>query len=237
MRTSLLLTVPLIAGLAACGSSSGGSVASGGTGSGTIAVSSGDKNCDVATTTLDPGKHTFAVKNTGGDVTEVYVYAKGSGGAFDKIVGEVENVAPQTSRDFVVDLVGGTYQVACKPGQQGNGIRTTLTVTGAQAAPSVVAYDREVQVTATDFALSGLESFTGKVGEKIEFKLENKSTAHEHELAIFGPAGKLLGEVGPTAPGKGGEVVIELTVAGTYRYESGVGDDAARGMKGTFTVS
>jgi uncharacterized cupredoxin-like copper-binding protein len=236
MRASLLLTVPLVAGLAACGSSSGGSVAAG-SGSGSIAVSAGDKTCEVATTTLEAGKHTFAVKNTGGDVTEVYVYAKGSGGDFDKVVGEVENIAPQTSRDFVVDLGGGTYELACKPGQQGDGIRTTLTVTGAQAEQSAAAYDREVEVEATDFAFEGLAGFTGKVGEKIKFTLENKSTSHEHELEIFGPDGKALGEVGPTAPGKDGEVVIELTVPGTYRYESGVGDDAAKGMKGTFTVS
>jgi len=236
MRSSLLLTLPLVGALAACGGSSGGAGSSAG-GSGNIAVSAGDKTCEVAQTTLAAGKHTFAVKNTGGDVTEVYVYAKSGGRSFDKVVGEVENIAPQTSRSFVVNLGGGEYEMACKPGQQGNGIRTKLTVTGAKAEESEAAYDREVEVQATDFAFSGLESFTGKVGEKVEFKLENKSTAHEHELEVFGPDGKAIGEVGPTAPGKDGEVVLELKVAGTYRYESGVGDDAAKGMKGTFTVS
>ena len=35
------------------------------------------------------GKSTFAVKNDGDDVTEVYVYAKG-----DEVKGEVENIGP-----------------------------------------------------------------------------------------------------------------------------------------------
>jgi iron uptake system component EfeO len=232
MRAHLLLSLPVAALLAACGGSSASSTGSGGD----IAVSAGDTTCDVARTSLDAGKHTFAVKNTGGDVTEVYVYAKGSSGTFNRIVGEVENIAPSTSRDFAVTLGGGEYEVACKPGQKGDGIRTKLTVSGASAATEE-AYDREVEVEATDFAFKGLESFAGKVGEKIEFKLQNKSTSNEHELEIFGPDGKAIGEVGPTKPGADGEVVLELVSAGTYTYKSGIGDDEAKGMKGTFTVS
>ncbi len=89
----------------------------------TIAVNSSDTECTVAKTQLAAGKSTFLVKNDGGDVTEVYVY-----GAGDKIEGEVENIGPGTSRSFTVDLAKGTYEVACKPGQKGDGIRTKVTV-------------------------------------------------------------------------------------------------------------
>jgi uncharacterized cupredoxin-like copper-binding protein len=231
MRTPLLVTLPLVGLLAACGSSGGSA------GSGTdVAIAAGDTTCDVAKTALEAGRHTFAVKNVGSDVTEVYVYGKGSSGSFDKVVGEVENIAPQTSRDFPVTLSGGEYEVACKPGQTGDGIRTKLTVSGAHASGSVAAYDREIDVTAKEYAITGLDGFTAKVGEKIEFKLTNKGTM-QHELEVLGPDGKNIGEVGPTDPGKTGEVVIEFPTAGTYTYLCGIADHAARGMKGTFTVS
>ncbi|MCA1713276.1 MAG: cupredoxin domain-containing protein [Actinobacteria bacterium] len=236
MRASLLLTLPLVVGLSACGGSSGGSASSGGS---DVAVTSSDSACEVATTQFDPGKIAFDVKNSGKDVTEVYVYGKGSDGDFDKVVGEVENIAPGTSRDFAVDVKSGEYEVACKPGQTGEGIRTKITVSGDPAAAENEAdakYDREVEVTAKEYAFTGLEGFTAKVGEKIEFKLENKGST-EHEFEVLGPDGKDVGEVGPTAPGKDGEVVLTLDKPGTYTYLCGIADHESRGMKGTFTVS
>lgn len=236
MRSTLLAALPLCL-VAACGGSS-----SSGSGSGSsadVAVESGDSTCKVATTQLAAGKHTFDVKNVGKDTTEVYVYAKGSDGKFDKVIGEVENISPQTSRAFPVTLAGGEYEVACKPGQKGEGIRTALTVSGEQAKAaetSGAAYDREVEVTAKEFSFSGLDGFTAKVGEKIEFKLKNDG-ATTHELEIFTPDGKVLGEVGPTDPGKNGEVVLELKVPGTYRYLCGIADHKSKGMAGTFTVA
>jgi uncharacterized cupredoxin-like copper-binding protein len=234
VRSPLLVTLPLLGLLAACGGSSGGSEGSGSD----IAIAAGDTTCEVAKTALDAGKHTFAVKNEGKDVTEVYVYAKGSDGDFDKVVGEVENIAPQTSRDFPVTLSGGEYEVACKPGQKGDGIRTKLTVSGdaADGDDDEAKYDREVEVTAKEYAFTGMAGFTAKVGEKIEFKLVNDGTM-QHEFEVLGPDGKNVGEVGPTDPGEDGEVVIELKVAGTYTYLCGLADHASRGMKGTFTVA
>lgn len=112
-----VLTLAL--GAAACGSGTTSS-------SEAIAVTSTDDRCDVATTNLTPGSATFAVANEGSQVTEVYVY-----GEDDRIVAEVENIGPGTSRDLAVDLEAGTYEVACKPGQTGDGIRTQITVAAA----------------------------------------------------------------------------------------------------------
>lgn len=227
---ALLVTAAVALSLTACGNG-GGSPSSD-----KVAIGSGDTTCDVATTSFAKGDVTFAVNNSGKDVTEVYVYAKGSSGAFDKVVGEVENIAPGTSRDFSVDLGGGAYEVACKPGQKGDGIRTAISVAGKSAAASS-SYDAEVEVTATDYALKGLAGFTAKAGDKVEFKLKNNSTTHEHELEVFGPDGKAVGEVGPTKPGATGEVILTLAKAGTYTYECGIADHASRGMKGSFVVS
>jgi len=229
---TLLLALALATSMTACGDdgdSTGGTT--------TVAVKAGDTTCDVAKKQFTSGdKVTFDVENTGKDVTEVYVYGKGSDGDFDKVISEVENIAPGTSRDFSVTLTGGEYEVACKPGQKGNGIRTEIEVSG-DVEKTEAAYDREIEIEATDYTFEGLEGFTAKVGEKIEFKLENKSTTHQHEFEVLGPDGKDVGEVGPTDPGKDGEVILEFKTAGTYTFLCGIADHADKGMKGTFVVS
>jgi iron uptake system component EfeO len=117
---TLALTL-LLAGCGGQGSRSDGGNA--------VAVEATDTACEVATDRLPAGAHRFAVTNNGTQVTEMYVYGEG-----DRIIGEVENIGPGTSRDLTVQLSAGSHQVACKPGMRGSGIRRPLTVTGAAAA-------------------------------------------------------------------------------------------------------
>jgi iron uptake system component EfeO len=127
-RRILLLSAGSVAALstAAC-SGSGGSGGSG-KAADSIAVTATDTSCDVKTDTLQAGTHSFRVTNTGSKVTEFYVYAEG-----DRIMGEVENIAPGVARDLLVELPAGDYQAACKPGMVGDGIRHDLKVTGTSA--------------------------------------------------------------------------------------------------------
>jgi iron uptake system component EfeO len=117
---ALIVTLLAVPSLAACGGGSSGP---------SVKVTAGESSCAVAKTSLAPGKTTFAVHNSGSKVTEVYVYAK-SGSEFSKTVEEAEDIGPGTSRELTVDLAAGTYEVACKPGMTGNGIRTRITVGG-----------------------------------------------------------------------------------------------------------
>lgn len=116
-------------GVAGCGGAADGAEGK----PGTVAVQSGDDSCAVAASTLPAGAHTFAVRNSGGDVTEVYVYGTG-----DRVVGEVENVGPGTTRELTVELAAGTYTVSCRPGMTGSGIRKPLTVTASAASAAPV---------------------------------------------------------------------------------------------------
>lgn len=111
-----LLALPV---LAACGNDSAGGPQ--------VAVTATDDACQVAKADLTAGGTTFAVTNKGTQVTEVYVYGQDDG-AFTKVVSEVENIGPGTSRNMNVDLDAGTYEIACKPGHQGDGIRQKITV-------------------------------------------------------------------------------------------------------------
>lgn len=114
MKLRWLLFVPLVALLtAACGGSSGP----------TVGVEATDSACTPAKTKLTSGKTTFAIHNAGSKVTEMYVYAPG-----DKIKGEMEDIGPGTTRNLSVTLAAGSYQLACKPGQKGHGIRTDIEV-------------------------------------------------------------------------------------------------------------
>jgi hypothetical protein len=120
--------VALVLSTAGCGST-GAKAAT------TYTISAGDTTCKVERASFTGGDVAFKVDNTGSDVTEVYVYAE-QGGSFTKIVGEVENIGPGTSRNLTVSLSPGSYQVACKPGMTGDGFRTDITVTKSEGGDS-----------------------------------------------------------------------------------------------------
>src|SRR3954454_10539850 len=140
-RPALLAVLALVTlSTAACASSDDG----GGTeAAATVTVSSTDDACDVDTTKLPAGPHRFAVTNDGSTVTEFYVYGEG-----DKVIGEVENIAPGLTRELLAELPAGTYQAACKPGMAGDGIRQELTVTGEAAG---LAEDASLAQAGTDY--------------------------------------------------------------------------------------
>jgi uncharacterized cupredoxin-like copper-binding protein len=237
MRTPVLPAVAAVAlclALTGCGKDDKGSD-TGATPAQKVTVKAGDSTCELSEKEFKAGEIELEVENVGKDVTEVYVYGKGSSGTFDKIVGEVENLAPGTEREFEVNVGGGEYEVACKPGQKGDGIRTEIEVEG-EASDAEAAYDRELEVEATDFAFEGLTGFTAKAREKIEFKLENKGKA-PHNLVFFDSTGKEIGEVATVEPGKDGEAVVEFETAGTYTYKCEIGNHAEQGMHGSITVS
>jgi iron uptake system component EfeO len=89
-----------------------------------IPVTSTASECQVDETQFSTGKLRFAVTNKDDQPTELYVY-----GAGDKVIGEVENVGPGTTRTLSVSISDpGSYELACKPGQTGKGIRQPITV-------------------------------------------------------------------------------------------------------------
>lgn len=156
--------------LAACSSSSGEGTAS--TAAATIAVTASDTECTLDQSTVASGPVDFAVTNSGSQVTEVYVYGK-SGDAFTTVVSEVENIGPGVQRDMSAELAPGSYEIACKPGQTGEGIRASLTVTG-EAGQAPVASTAALRAIELDIdaagTLTGLQGQSANLDEKIEFE-------------------------------------------------------------------
>ncbi|MFF7213631.1 iron uptake system protein EfeO [Streptomyces sp. NPDC008238] len=94
-----------------------------------ITVTATDSKCEVSRTSFPAGHVQLAVENKGSKVTEVYVYTPS-----DQIVTERENIGPGTKATITAEIKAGTYEIACKPGMQGDGIRQKITVTGKGAA-------------------------------------------------------------------------------------------------------
>ncbi len=121
----------------------------------TIAVTSTADGCELSTTEAPAGRLTFEVTNDGSQVTEFYLLGEDG----QRIVGEVENIGPQLSRELVVSAPAGSYVAACKPGMKGEGIRVDFTVTQSGQAPTV----------GTDAAVDqALESYEDYVHEQTE---------------------------------------------------------------------
>lgn len=214
---ALAAFVLLLPALAGCTSTGSGDA---------IAIEATDSECDVATTTLAAGDTSFKIKNSGSKVTEVYVYGR-DGAEFSKVITEQENIGPGTSRTMSVDLAPGDYEIACKPGQTGDGIRTAIEVTGEASGDETAeaAYDRELEYSTDGTSLTG-GAATASEGEKIEFKLENNADA-ARTFEIKDPSGSVAGEVEGIEPGEDGELVVELDAAGKWQViveGSGVDD-------------
>ncbi|WP_030269416.1 iron uptake system protein EfeO [Streptomyces sp. NRRL B-24484] len=126
-----LLTIA-VAGAALAGCSKKDDTAS----SDAVKVTASDSACEVAKISFPAGGVELSVQNKGSKSTEVYVYAAG-----DKIVTERENIGPGTTVSIHAEIKAGEYEIACKPGMTGDGIRQKITVTGG-AAPAAKADPR-----------------------------------------------------------------------------------------------
>lgn len=203
-------TVTLLPALAAC--SSGGDAPTG------IAITAEDSSCKIERTNLDAGQKTFTVKNNGSKVTEVYVYGR-NGDEFTSVITEVENIGPGTTRDMSVDLAAGTYEIACKPGQTGDGIRTRITVAGnsssTASAGNQARYDREIELSTDGTTISGVPAHASR-GERIEFKLRNHASG-PRTLEVKSPAGAVAGEAENIAAGEDGELILDLHTPGAWQ--------------------
>ncbi|MEV6674155.1 iron uptake system protein EfeO [Streptomyces sp. NPDC051162] len=129
MRVLRTSAVTALAAAAALTAVSGCAEKSDGKGSDAVDVTASDDKCEVSRTTFPAGHVKINVQNKGAKVTEVYVYAPD-----DRIVTERENIGPGTKAEITATIKAGSYEIACKPGMKGDGIRQKITVTGGGAA-------------------------------------------------------------------------------------------------------
>ncbi|WP_405569128.1 EfeM/EfeO family lipoprotein [Streptomyces sp. NBC_01167] len=133
-------------------------------GDGAIKVTAKDDSCEVSKKEFPAGHVQLDIENKGGKVTEVYILFPD-----DRIVTERENIGPGTKARLTAEVKSGSYEIACKPGMKGDGIRQKVTVTGGKAAvrspemdAAVAAYRQYVQAQA-DETLPKAKAFTDAV--------------------------------------------------------------------------
>ena len=127
-------------------------------------MTSTDDGCELTAVEAPSGTLTFDVTNDGSQVTEFYLL--GEDGL--RIVGEVENVGPQLSRELVVNAPEGSYVTACKPGMKGDGIRADFTVTESDQEPSVSADEQEL----VDQALVNYQAYVQDQSDQLVAKTQ-----------------------------------------------------------------
>jgi iron uptake system component EfeO len=232
-----LLTAGLLAALttAACGGGTGTDTgaAAGEEAVDTITVAATDDACDVATGELAAGTHQFQVTNSGDQVTEFYVYAEG-----DRVMGEVENIAPGLTRELLVELPAGDYETACKPGMVGDGIRSGLTVTGEAAQLSE---DETLAQAGADYQRY-VRSQTGALVEQTTaFADAVRAGDVEGAKALFPvartyweriePVAEVFGDLDPRIDGREGDQAEGEDFTGYHRIEQALWvDGSTEGM-------
>ncbi|OCC11961.1 iron uptake system protein EfeO [Streptomyces sp. PTY087I2] len=132
---------------------------------GAVSVIAKDGSCEVSKKEFPAGHVKLSVENQGAKVTEVYILHPD-----DRIVTERENIGPGTKATITAEVKAGEYEIACKPGMKGDGIRQKVTVTGGAAAArrspemdaAVAGYRQYVQAQA-DETLPRVKVFTDAV--------------------------------------------------------------------------
>ena len=129
-----------------------------------INVTATDSKCTTSAKQISAGHIELAIENRGSKVTEVYVLFPD-----DRVVTERENIGPGTKQRVTAEVKAGEYQIACKPGMKGDGIRQDLKVTGGKVAErdprldqAVAAYRRYAQEQA-DATLPLAKTFAAAV--------------------------------------------------------------------------
>ncbi|EDY43835.1 iron uptake system protein EfeO [Streptomyces sp. SPB074] len=95
---------------------------------GAIGVTAADTTCDTTAKTAKAGKVTLAIANKGTRATEVEIVLPDG-----RIVSEKENIGPGVKYTLTAEVKAGSYEIACRPGMVGHGVRQKLTVSGKES--------------------------------------------------------------------------------------------------------
>ncbi|MGW8376423.1 iron uptake system protein EfeO [Streptomyces sp. ODS28] len=201
---------------------------------GAVGVTASDSACSVSKKEFPAGHVKLAVQNKGSKVTEVYVYAPG-----DRIVTERENIGPGTSTTVTAEVKAGSYEIACKPGMKGHGIRQKVKATGEggsakemdpRLAKAVASYRSYVQKQA-DETLPAARKFADAVkkGDADEAKKQYAVSRIGWERTE--PVAESFGDIDPKVDVRADGVEKGGKFTGWHRLEKALWKDEKIGGK------
>jgi iron uptake system component EfeO len=129
-----------------------------------IQVTAADSKCTTSAKSIPAGQVTLKIENTGSKATEVEILFPD-----DRIVSEKENIGPGTKYTLTAEVKAGSYEIACRPGMKGHGVRQKLTVTGGSVAKrdpkldAAVAAYREYAQEQADATIPKVETFANAI--------------------------------------------------------------------------
>ncbi|MEV0910908.1 iron uptake system protein EfeO [Streptomyces hokutonensis] len=129
-----------------------------------IQVTAADSKCTTSAKSIPAGQVTLKIANTGSKATEVEILFPD-----DRIVSEKENIGPGTKYTLTAEVKAGSYEIACRPGMKGHGVRQKLTVTGGSVAKrdpkldAAVAAYREYAQNEADATIPKVETFVNAI--------------------------------------------------------------------------
>ncbi|MFG3283712.1 iron uptake system protein EfeO [Streptomyces sp. NPDC048111] len=164
VRTTVVTAAAAVAALTAVTGCADKSDAKADGAAGSVQITATDSSCKLSKTDIPAGHVKFDIQNKGSKVTEVYLLFPD-----DRIVAERENIGPGLKQQLTAEVKAGSYEVACKPGMKGDGIRQKVSVTGGAAVKrnpqldgAVAAYRKYAQEQA-DQTLPKVKVFTDAV--------------------------------------------------------------------------
>lgn len=168
-----------------------------------VKIEINDDGCP-AKVTIKSGPTTFKVASSGsGDVTEFEILEG------DRILGEIENVAPGLNKEFSLTLKAGTYTTACPGGSKHS--KGKLTVKGATAKLSAAgrtAVDQYRQYLEAQTAelVTATKAFTGAVDAG---QLDQAKALYAPSRVAFEriePVAETFGDLDPKIDAREGDV-------------------------------
>src|SRR4051795_7426458 len=177
MRAARLSVVTAVATAAALTAVTGCTEKSKADGDAAIRVTAADSKCDTSAKSAPAGQLTLSIENKGSRATEVKILFPD-----DRIVSEKENIGPGTKYTLTAAVKAGSYEIACRPGMKGHGVRQKLTVTGGSVAKrdpkldKAVAEYRQYSQDQADATLPLVETFV-KAVKDVDIEAAKKAYA------------------------------------------------------------
>ncbi|MFD8753619.1 iron uptake system protein EfeO [Kitasatospora sp. NPDC059577] len=197
-----------------------------------VTVNASDTACEVSKTTFPAGHVVLDISNKGSKTTEVYVYGDG-----DKIITERENIGPGTKASINAEIKAGSYEIACKPGMVGDGIRQKITVSGGSgsAAPAdprlaaaVDAYRTYAQQQA-DATIPAVQAFADAIKAGDLEKAKSLFAASRTGWERTEPVAESFGDVDPKTDTREDKVEAGQQWTGWHKLEKSLWADARIG--------
>ncbi|GHI08174.1 peptidase M75 [Streptomyces cellostaticus] len=192
-----------------------------------IQVTAADSKCETSTKSVPAGHVTLKIENKGSKATEVEIVFPD-----DRIVSEKENIGPGTKYTLTAEVKAGSYEIACRPGMKGHGVRQKLTVTGsgkvAQRDPRLdkaVADYREYAQEQADATLPLVETFVKAVKDG-DMEAAKKAYAPSRlGWERTEPIAESFGDIDPKTDTRADGLVAGQKWTGWHRLEKALWED------------